>query len=204
MEFIQTVHIGNIPYELLADELHQLLHSFGPVSVTLLPDPTSVKPHRGFAHVTFHGDAAANHCISQLNGFIVYGRPLRVERSRTGSGGTGAIPRGGGPVHVYGTHNVIDHAFAARTSVPVMPHFESRPALPQAPPPTTISSVRSVVESMSAAEQYDILATLRTMCDTPGGRDNAEELLSSCPSFAHAVLMMEERLGMLQVGDCLF
>lgn len=219
------IYVGNIAFEASHEELRALFGQFGPVLNVELPmDPAGIQPHRGFAHVTLGSDIAAASCISSLDGFNLHGRPLRVQPPRESSGprvrggAPGLGPRGGGGGHMprdaYGgpPHGFGQEPGFAPRSAPVPPQFAQQrmqppPAfLPQAPqpmppqqPPPTVASVRSVVEAMSAAEQFDVLATLRSMCDTPGGREAAAELLSTCPSFTHAVLMMEERLGMLQV-----
>lgn len=208
---MEKLYVGNIPFEASSEDLSALLGQFGPlVNIEMPRDPAGKMPHRGFAHVTFINEAAAAGCMNMLNGFMFYGRPLKVQPCAPSTRGSRAAPPPMLPRAGFGqreptiSHNYSDAMFASRGPVgglqPIAqnPPFHMQPQQP-APQVHTVASVRAVVEAMSAAEQYDILATLRSMCDTPGGRDSATELLSTCPSFAHAVLMMEERLGMLQV-----
>ena len=203
-------------------DLRALVGQCGPViNVEQPSDPAGIQPHRGFAHVTFSSESAALNCVAMLHGFTFHGRALKVERSlpsakafRGAPGPVGSMPRGGGgfpPRDSFGSHGFNESAngfnprgqqqqnFQHRQHLPVVSQPLQQQAMLTSQPPPTLASVRSVVEAMSAAEQYDVLATLRAMCDTPEGRESAVDLLTTCPSFAHAVLMMEERLGMLQV-----
>lgn len=188
----RKLHIGNIAYEISAATTLDLLKQCGPVvHFDMPPDPSGICPHRGFAIVTYATEAAAANCIAMLQGYMMHNRPLRVQVAMPSSTRASGAPffaarppfgggmRGGSAAH--GMHNPGGLQPSAPTTGPVAPAV-------------SVGSVRSVVESLSAAQQWDVLASLKAM-----DRDSAAQLLSTCPSFAHAVLMMEERLGMLQI-----
>jgi RNA recognition motif-containing protein len=115
--------IGNLPYEIsneeLTDELSQLGHT--PSEVKVIIDRDTGRG-RGFAFAEFGTEAATSAALGDLNGAMVGGRTLKVDRaterpSRGGGGGGG----GGG---------------AAAMMPPKMPP-PVPPPMPPAMPPTT-------------------------------------------------------------------
>ena len=96
-----TIYVGNLPFSATEDEVRSLFEKHGKVeSVKLINDRETGRP-RGFCFVEMSSSDAQT-AISQMNGFNMGGRPLRVNEAqerprgpRAGGGGYGG-PRGGG------------------------------------------------------------------------------------------------------------
>ena len=70
--------VGNLSFDLDADQLRKFFEKWGPVSDCFLPqDRTTGKP-RGFGFVTFRDAADAKLAVSQADGTELDGRQLRV------------------------------------------------------------------------------------------------------------------------------
>lgn len=85
------LYIGNLPYSVGENELRRLFSQAGTVeSVTMPLDRQTGRP-RGFAFVQMATDDEANAAIETFNGYVLDGRPLRVniaqEREMRGGGG---------------------------------------------------------------------------------------------------------------------
>jgi RNA recognition motif-containing protein len=64
------------------DELRTLFQTYGSVEgVEIMTDPET-RYSRGFAFVEMNNDLEAKKAISDLNGVILWGKPIRVEDSR--------------------------------------------------------------------------------------------------------------------------
>jgi cold-inducible RNA-binding protein len=88
------LYVGNLPYSVSESELRRLFSQAGTVeSVTMPLDRQTGRP-RGFAFVQMTTDAEANAAIQMFNGYVLDGRPLRVnvaqEREMRGGGGYGS------------------------------------------------------------------------------------------------------------------
>lgn len=93
------LYVGNLSFNSTEDSIRQCFAEFGDVSEVRLVLDRETGRSRGFAFVTMSGEDGARNAISQLNGTLLDGRPLRVneaeERGR-GGGGFGGGDRGGG------------------------------------------------------------------------------------------------------------
>ena len=94
------LYVGNISFQTTKESLEAAFAAAGQVKdVYVATDRDSGQP-RGFAFVTMDTDAAAQNAISQLNGVMLDGRPLRVneaqERPQRSGGGGGGFGGGGG------------------------------------------------------------------------------------------------------------
>ena len=88
------LYVGNLSYDISADELRQVFAEYGEVTdVFMVADRDTGRP-RGFAFVTMGSSEAAQKAIAGADGFVIDGRQLRVneaeDRPRSGP------PRGGG------------------------------------------------------------------------------------------------------------
>ena len=99
-----TIYVGNLPFSATEDEVRALFEAHGKVeSVKLINDRETGRP-RGFCFVEMSSSDSQT-AISQMNGFNMGGRPLRVNEAqerptrgpRPGGGGGGyGGSRGGG------------------------------------------------------------------------------------------------------------
>src|SRR5688572_32602952 len=96
----QRLYVGNLPFSATADDVRSAFEGVGEVSDVHLVVDRETGRARGFAFVTMGTDEAAQTAISQLNGALLGGRPLRVneaeDRPRGGGGGGGRGGFGGG------------------------------------------------------------------------------------------------------------
>lgn len=99
------LYVGNLSFDTLEGELHDLFATMGNVvSCELVVDRFTNKP-RGFAFVEMGSQAEADKAIAELNGKEFQGRALRVNEARPreerprgqfGGGGGGGGGYGGG------------------------------------------------------------------------------------------------------------
>ncbi|HZW32897.1 MAG: RNA-binding protein [Chloroflexi bacterium] len=88
------LYVGNLPYSVSEGELRRLFSQAGTVeSVTMPLDHQTGRP-RGFAFVQMPNDQEAETAIRMFNGYVLDGRPLRVNvaqerEARRGAGGRG-------------------------------------------------------------------------------------------------------------------
>jgi RNA recognition motif-containing protein len=81
-----NVFIGNLASNRTPDELRTLFQTYGPVEgVEIMTDPETLYS-RGFAFVEMTNHLEAKKAIANLNGVILWGKPIRVEESRQLSG----------------------------------------------------------------------------------------------------------------------
>jgi len=96
----QRLYVGNLPFNATAEDVRSAFAGVGEVSDVHLVTDRETGRARGFAFVTMGSDEAAQSAISQLNGALLGGRPLRVneaeDRPRGGGGGGGRGGFGGG------------------------------------------------------------------------------------------------------------
>ena len=77
-----NLFIGNLASNRTPDELRTLFQTYGPVEgVEIMTDPEALCS-RGFAFVEMTNHLEAKKAISNLNGMILWGKPIRVEDSR--------------------------------------------------------------------------------------------------------------------------
>ena len=96
--------VGNLSFHTTEALIHETFSQFGEVVEVKLMTDRETGQSRGFAFVSMSDANAAQKAMSDLNGAMLEGRPLRVneaearpERSGGGGGGGGfGGPRGGG------------------------------------------------------------------------------------------------------------
>lgn len=77
-----NIYVGNLPYDVKEDELRQGFEEYGQVySVKVIKDRFSGRS-KGFAFVEMFDDDAANSAIDGLNGTVMNGREIKVNKAR--------------------------------------------------------------------------------------------------------------------------
>jgi RNA recognition motif-containing protein len=95
------LYVGNLSYDVTTEGLRGFFAECGAVEDVHVVTDRETGRARGFAFVTMGTDAEANYAITQLNGAMLEGRPLRINiaeaRSDRGgrSGGENRNSRGG-------------------------------------------------------------------------------------------------------------
>ncbi|MFZ5479885.1 MAG: RNA recognition motif domain-containing protein, partial [Myxococcota bacterium] len=106
----RNVYVGNLPYRITDEEVRDVFTRDGRevVSVNLIIDRETGRP-RGFGFVEMKDEAQAEAAVQAMDGFMLDGRPLKVNIARPREGG-GAGPGGprrprpeGAPPSVYRT-----------------------------------------------------------------------------------------------------
>lgn len=88
--------VGNLSFSTTKESIEAAFLQAGAVQEVALPvDRDSGRP-RGFAFVTMADSQGAANAISQLNGLVLDGRPIRVDEAQERSGGGGGGRGGGG------------------------------------------------------------------------------------------------------------
>ena len=94
----RNVYVGNLPYRITEEDVRNVFGQDGRevVSVNLITDRETGRP-RGFGFVELADEQQAEASVQALDGFMMEGRPLKVNiaRPREGGGGGGMGP--GGP-----------------------------------------------------------------------------------------------------------
>lgn len=94
------LYVGNLSFSTTRETIQSAFAAAGEVREIAMPTDRETGQPRGFAFVTMGSDKEASNAISQLNGQILDGRPLRVneaqERPPRGGGGGGFGGGGGG------------------------------------------------------------------------------------------------------------
>jgi RNA recognition motif-containing protein len=103
----KKLYIGNLPYSVDDEALHQHFSQFGAVDSAKVVMDRETGRSKGFGFVEMSDDSAADSAIEKGNGIELDGRPLNVsearpqaprEGGRGGGGGRGGFSRGpGGP-----------------------------------------------------------------------------------------------------------
>ncbi|MGK4002920.1 RNA-binding protein [Sorangium sp. So ce1036] len=94
------LYVGNLSFSTSRETLEAAFAAAGEVREIAMPTDRETGQPRGFAFVTMGSAQAANSAISQLNGALLDGRPLKVneaqERPARSFGGGGGGGFGGG------------------------------------------------------------------------------------------------------------
>lgn len=72
------LYVGNLSYDVTNDALRSCFSECGEISDMHLATDRETGRARGFAFVTMKTDEEASYAMSQLNGAMFEGRPLRV------------------------------------------------------------------------------------------------------------------------------
>ena len=88
-----NLYVGNLSYETTADTLRTLFSEFGEIeSANLITDRYTGRS-RGFAFVEMATEQAAQEAIDGLNGRMVDGREIKVDKAKPRAEGGGRRPR---------------------------------------------------------------------------------------------------------------
>jgi RNA recognition motif-containing protein len=83
-----TIFVGNVPWSITEDELHQLFERYGSVASVRLATDRETGRSRGFGFVEMPDADEAQAAIMGLHGTAVEGRLLTVNESRPREGHT--------------------------------------------------------------------------------------------------------------------
>eukprot|EP00002_Diphylleia_rotans_P032093 TRINITY_DN6712_c0_g1_i1.p1 TRINITY_DN6712_c0_g1~~TRINITY_DN6712_c0_g1_i1.p1 ORF type:complete len:488 (+),score=110.21 TRINITY_DN6712_c0_g1_i1:61-1524(+) len=79
------IYVGSIPWDVTDEAIKQLFSTFGAVrSCNLLPNPETGK-HKGYGFVEFEDTSSAEQAVSQMNGFAIAGRQIKVGWAAAGA-----------------------------------------------------------------------------------------------------------------------
>ena len=78
---VARLYVGNIPYGVTEEKLRKLFGEAGSVRAVALPIDRLTGRPRGFAFVEMASEAEAREAIRQLDGHLLDGRRLRVNRA---------------------------------------------------------------------------------------------------------------------------
>ena len=93
----RKLYVGNLPYEVVDNELQSLFTTAGVVSsVTVMRDMATGRG-RGFAFVEMGSDSEAQDAINALNGSQLGGRSILVNEARPKTNDGGGFGAGTGP-----------------------------------------------------------------------------------------------------------
>jgi RNA recognition motif-containing protein len=93
--FLMSIYVGNLSYEVTQDDLNTAFANHGTVKSVKLPADRETGRMRGFAFVDMASDAEEDKAITELDGTEWMGRNLKVnkakprEENRSGSFGGG-------------------------------------------------------------------------------------------------------------------
>ncbi len=98
------LYVGNLPYTVRDDDLHQAFSAYGNVSSAKVMMERDTGRSKGFGFVEMGSDAEAQSAISGMNGQSLGGRslvvnearPMEARPPRSGGGGFGGGRREGG------------------------------------------------------------------------------------------------------------
>jgi len=101
------LYVGNLTFSTTEHVLRDAFASIGEVTEATVVSDRETGRSRGFGFVVMGTDALAQEAISQMNGYMLDGRPLRVNEAeerkpRGGGGGGGGRGFGGGGGGGYG------------------------------------------------------------------------------------------------------
>jgi poly(U)-binding-splicing factor PUF60 len=81
LDIAKRIYVGSIPWDLTADHLKTVFEAFGPIrSCVLMPNPETGR-HKGYGFIEFEEVQAAEQAISQMNGWEIGGRQIKVGRA---------------------------------------------------------------------------------------------------------------------------
>ena len=86
----RNVYVGNLPYRITDEEVREVFAQNGRevVSVNLIMDRETGRP-RGFGFVEMGSEKLAEDAVAALDGYMLDGRPLKVNIARPREGGGG-------------------------------------------------------------------------------------------------------------------
>lgn len=92
----KRLYVGNLPYDISEDQLHDLFSAHGQVASTKLITDFNTGRSRGFGFVEMNSDEEAKAAIDKMNKAKVGDRELVVNEARPRPERSGGNPRSGG------------------------------------------------------------------------------------------------------------
>jgi cold-inducible RNA-binding protein len=75
----RKLYVGNLNYELTADDLRTAFERFGQIEDSVVITNRETGCSRGFGFVTFAEPSQADAALKEMIGFYLGGRPIRVK-----------------------------------------------------------------------------------------------------------------------------
>lgn len=91
----KRLYVGNLPFDLSEDSLHELFSAHGQVASTKLITDFNTGQSRGFGFVEMRTEEEAKVAVEKMNKFKVGDRELVVNEARPRPEHSGGGPRGG-------------------------------------------------------------------------------------------------------------
>lgn len=95
-----TVFVGELAPDVTEDLLWELMLQAGPVLSVHIPKDRATNAHSGFGFAEFAAPKDADYAVRVMNGVPLFGRPIRVSKSRFGKNGLGNGSGSGGGLSV--------------------------------------------------------------------------------------------------------
>jgi RNA recognition motif-containing protein len=80
--FLMSIYVGNLSYEVTQDDLNTAFAEHGSVKSIKLPTDRETGRMRGFAFVEMGNDAEEDKAISELDGIECLGRAMKVNKGK--------------------------------------------------------------------------------------------------------------------------
>ncbi|MCJ1430184.1 hypothetical protein MMC29_008100 [Sticta canariensis] len=186
----RIVFVGNIPYGLSEEQIHEILSTVGQVrNLRLVFDQESGKA-KGYGFAEFTDTDAAASAVRNLNNHEVMGRELRVDFSHVG-GKEDAVPAG---------YNFQMHQPPQPPSgYNQQPASSGLPPLPpgvDVPPGLTCESVIcKTLSTLPTQQLLDILSQMKGL--VMGDPAKATELLKQAPQLSYAIFQALLLMGLV-------
>jgi RNA recognition motif-containing protein len=90
------LYVGNLSFQATVDSVRQAFSQFGEITDVHVVSDRETGQSRGFGFVTMGSAEAAQKAISEMNGALLDGRPLKVNEAEERQGGGGGRGGGGG------------------------------------------------------------------------------------------------------------
>lgn len=197
---LNSVFIGNIPYDATEEELIATFRQAGEVVSFRLITDTEGKP-KGYGFCEFKDAATADSAIRNLNNVEFKGRQLRVNSTasdgtgpskaaqanmaRAGGGGMGAPSgRGGPPPLVPGT-----------SPAPPLANVPGPSYSNPVPPGQGQAAVKKAVDDLPDEQVYLVMKELKQLIKHHP--ENAKKVLQQQPQLCYAILMAQLKLNMI-------
>ena len=92
----KNLFVGNLPYTVTEDKLHELFAAHGKVAKTKLIMDKFTYQSRGFGFIEMDNDPEAEEAIKKMNNSLVDGRQIVVKEARPKTQDAGGYSSGGG------------------------------------------------------------------------------------------------------------
>merc|ERR1719348_2409824 len=84
MDRMSTLKVDNLTFRTTVEQLQKAFSKFGDIGDVYIPRDHRTKESRGFAFIRFYDRHDADDAMDEMDGFMLDGRPLRVQEARYG------------------------------------------------------------------------------------------------------------------------